>query len=186
MYNLFQRRTTQNPWSFVLLSQTLWSIWRNSPLTQGGVPSPAPPTQGANGTITKRLTYLLENEISQRNISNKAVRGTWTKILADREISRKKRHASADYVTHFHESSKKCRHNQNYQHVTQKKYNKLRVYICLHKYWHVTFSTAEIFCKGCYGKNYGPKGYGYGVGAGALTNTGKWKRHLIKLLFCGR
>lgn len=119
MYNLFQRRRTQNPWSFVLLSQTLWSIWRNSPLTQG-VPSPAPPTQGANGTITKRLTYLLENEISQRNISNKAVRGTWTKILADREISRKKRHASADYVTHFHESSKKCRDNQNYQHVTQK------------------------------------------------------------------
>ncbi|EDO37668.1 predicted protein, partial [Nematostella vectensis] len=26
----------------------------------------------------------------------------------------------------------------------------------------------EIYCKGCYGKNFGPKGYGYGGGAGAL------------------
>lgn len=31
----------------------------------------------------------------------------------------------------------------------------------------------EIYCRGCYGKNYGPKGYGYGGGAGALTDTGK-------------
>merc|ERR1712121_189595 len=31
----------------------------------------------------------------------------------------------------------------------------------------------EIFCRACYGRSYGPKGYGYGGGAGALTNTGK-------------
>jgi len=30
---------------------------------------------------------------------------------------------------------------------------------------------AEIYCKPCYGKQYGPKGYGYGGGAGALTRT---------------
>nr|AFK10997.1 cysteine and glycine-rich protein 1-like isoform 1 [Callorhinchus milii] len=29
----------------------------------------------------------------------------------------------------------------------------------------------EIYCKGCYSKNFGPKGFGYGGGAGALTNT---------------
>eukprot|EP00128_Syssomonas_multiformis_P010018 Colp12_sorted_trinity150504_noHs@3229 len=29
----------------------------------------------------------------------------------------------------------------------------------------------EIFCKGCYGANFGPKGFGYGGGAGALTRT---------------
>ncbi|KAG7283434.1 hypothetical protein CRUP_031487 [Coryphaenoides rupestris] len=29
----------------------------------------------------------------------------------------------------------------------------------------------EIYCKACYGKNFGPKGFGYGQGAGALTNT---------------
>lgn len=26
----------------------------------------------------------------------------------------------------------------------------------------------EIYCKSCYGKNFGPKGYGYGQGAGTL------------------
>ncbi|XP_074660309.1 cysteine and glycine-rich protein 2-like [Tubulanus polymorphus] len=29
----------------------------------------------------------------------------------------------------------------------------------------------DIYCKGCYGANFGPKGYGYGGGAGALTRT---------------
>lgn len=29
-------------------------------------------------------------------------------------------------------------------------------------------SESEIFCKSCYGKQYGPKGIGFGVGAGAL------------------
>ena len=31
----------------------------------------------------------------------------------------------------------------------------------------------EIFCRTCYGKHYGPKGYGYGGGAGTLSHTGK-------------
>ncbi|XP_067863500.1 cysteine and glycine-rich protein 1-like [Heptranchias perlo] len=29
----------------------------------------------------------------------------------------------------------------------------------------------EIYCKACYGKNFGPKGFGFGQGAGALTNA---------------
>ena len=33
--------------------------------------------------------------------------------------------------------------------------------------------VGEIYCKACYGRAFGPKGYGYGGGAGALTNTGK-------------
>ena len=31
----------------------------------------------------------------------------------------------------------------------------------------------KIYCKGCHGKQFGPKGYGYGGGAGTLTYTGK-------------
>uniref|UniRef100_A0AAQ4PJA9 Cysteine and glycine-rich protein 1 n=2 Tax=Gasterosteus aculeatus aculeatus TaxID=481459 RepID=A0AAQ4PJA9_GASAC len=29
----------------------------------------------------------------------------------------------------------------------------------------------EIFCKGCYAKNFGPKGFGFGQGAGALAHS---------------
>ncbi|XP_030225263.1 cysteine and glycine-rich protein 1 isoform X8 [Gadus morhua] len=29
----------------------------------------------------------------------------------------------------------------------------------------------EIYCKACYAKNFGPKGFGYGLGAGALSHT---------------
>ncbi|XP_041917367.1 cysteine and glycine-rich protein 3 [Alosa sapidissima] len=29
---------------------------------------------------------------------------------------------------------------------------------------------SEIYCRSCYGKKYGPKGYGYGQGAGALSS----------------
>ncbi|GAB5354141.1 hypothetical protein AAMO2058_000094400 [Amorphochlora amoebiformis] len=31
----------------------------------------------------------------------------------------------------------------------------------------------EIWCRGCYGKNFGPKGYGFGGGAGILQMTDK-------------
>jgi hypothetical protein len=30
----------------------------------------------------------------------------------------------------------------------------------------------EVFCKSCYGKAFGPKGYGFGGGAGTLQMTG--------------
>ena len=39
------------------------------------------------------------------------------------------------------------------------------------------FLDEEIFCKSCYGKRYGIKGYGYGVGAGTLNmdaGGGRW------------
>lgn len=35
---------------------------------------------------------------------------------------------------------------------------------------HFIFIVAgEIYCKTCYGKEFGPKGYGYGAGAGTLS-----------------
>uniref|UniRef100_A0A3Q3NES9 Cysteine and glycine-rich protein 1 n=1 Tax=Labrus bergylta TaxID=56723 RepID=A0A3Q3NES9_9LABR len=33
----------------------------------------------------------------------------------------------------------------------------------------VAVHVDEIYCKSCYGKKYGPKGYGFGGGAGTLT-----------------
>lgn len=33
----------------------------------------------------------------------------------------------------------------------------------------VATHDTEIYCRSCYGKKYGPKGYGYGQGAGTLT-----------------
>lgn len=35
----------------------------------------------------------------------------------------------------------------------------------------VADKDGEIYCKACYGKKFGPKGYGFGGGAGALTHT---------------
>merc|ERR1712079_228601 len=29
----------------------------------------------------------------------------------------------------------------------------------------------EIYCKACYGRNFGPKGFGFGIGAGTLQMT---------------
>ncbi|XP_064423278.1 cysteine and glycine-rich protein 3 [Latimeria chalumnae] len=34
----------------------------------------------------------------------------------------------------------------------------------------VAAHESEIYCKTCYGKKYGPKGYGYGQGAGTLSS----------------
>ncbi|KAL4659566.1 cysteine and glycine-rich protein 2-like isoform X1 [Arapaima gigas] len=39
----------------------------------------------------------------------------------------------------------------------------------------VAIHNKEIYCKSCYGKKYGPKGYGYGQGAGIL-NTDRGER----------
>lgn len=36
----------------------------------------------------------------------------------------------------------------------------------IHLIWLLSFASAA-----CYGKNFGPKGFGYGQGAGALVHT---------------
>lgn len=36
----------------------------------------------------------------------------------------------------------------------------------------VAVHVDEIYCKSCYGKKYGPKGYGFGGGAGTLSMDG--------------
>jgi len=41
----------------------------------------------------------------------------------------------------------------------------------------------ELFCRSCYGKKFGPKGYGYGGGAGVLSmddGTG----YVVSLIWC--
>ncbi|KXJ27820.1 Cysteine and glycine-rich protein 2 [Exaiptasia diaphana] len=35
----------------------------------------------------------------------------------------------------------------------------------------VSDRNGEIYCKTCYSKDFGPKGYGYGQGGGTLTRT---------------
>lgn len=48
---------------------------------------------------------------------------------------------------------------------------------------------AELYCKNCHGRKYGPKGYGFGGGAGALSmDTGAhlnqgWVTIFITLAF---
>uniref|UniRef100_A0A8B9GVB2 Cysteine and glycine-rich protein 1 n=1 Tax=Astyanax mexicanus TaxID=7994 RepID=A0A8B9GVB2_ASTMX len=42
----------------------------------------------------------------------------------------------------------------------------------------VAAHESEIYCKSCYGKKYGPKGYGYGQGAGALSSDPVDTQHL--------
>jgi cysteine/glycine-rich protein len=38
-----------------------------------------------------------------------------------------------------------------------------------------------IYCKQCYGRKYGPKGYGFGGGAGCLSmDTGEHLKEYIK------
>ena len=40
-----------------------------------------------------------------------------------------------------------------------------------------TDRNGDIFCKGCYARLFGPKGYGYGGGAGILSMEGKTQNH---------
>lgn len=57
----------------------------------------------------------------------------------------------------------------------------------------VAVHVDEIYCKSCYGKKYGPKGYGYGGGAGTLSmDTGEglgikpevWEKQLPPFFNC--
>lgn len=40
----------------------------------------------------------------------------------------------------------------------------------------------EMYCKSCYGRLFGPKGYGYGVGAGVLSMDDGTKYQVRKVV----
>ncbi|KRZ18641.1 Cysteine and glycine-rich protein 2, partial [Trichinella zimbabwensis] len=44
-------------------------------------------------------------------------------------------------------------------------------------------NNGEVYCKTCYGRKFGPKGYGYGVGAGTLQTPGIGNEVVIALGF---
>ncbi|KAI2662907.1 Cysteine and glycine-rich protein 3 [Labeo rohita] len=54
----------------------------------------------------------------------------------------------------------------------------------------VAAHESEIYCKSCYGKKYGPKGYGYGqavYAAEKIMGAGKaWHKTCFRCLLCGK